>query len=538
VKLSSTFFSLLLLSNLSLLQAQVQLQNVPFTTGGSYAVPGNLVQVATYDPLLDSIVILDSAPGDFSNSIVVHQDKVLAHIGRAAGHPNGEDVVYVYDLRTGELVDSLTQVGGLHRMKIYHNNLVITRGFGASANFFQAYNLDNLTAGPFYNDTVLQGSTNDVVVLGDLAYVSYTQRDSGRLAIIELNQPKPEFVDVISFDTLTSGLDELYTDGTLIYGLAEKAIYPPPNFMETIISAGVLVFDPVADTSHFVALSRARDGIGIDGDYLYANFGSGPGAFDLSGDSLVNNPFFNASYSAARQDSLSGDYYYLATDFFSFGALVRTDALGMVADSQGTDISGSALDLIYNHLPVGREDSFAINTAGGVYPMDFYPLGNDSDADLYDSLFIEEVFGAASGSTTFGMQQGFNEVSITYTPFSQSFWDIDTFYYVLSDGWAGSKDTVMATMTIFQESSIDPVLLGGFDLYPNPARESVVLETLQPLNGETQILLWNLHGQVQHQETLPLLSKQTLDLQQLPAGWYYVEIRHNGRRMLQKLMKQ
>lgn len=512
-------------------QPPTQLQKVVFTTGGTFLGAGNLVEVSCYDPISDTLIVIDSVLGDFSNTVQIQGALAYVHIGRSAGNPAGEDLVYVYNLKTGLRVDSLKNVSGLQRLKIHEDRLFLNRGYGAVNNFVQIYDRMQLAAGPVFVDTIVAVFTNDIVVLGDSAYVSYPAGDSGRIAIYDLSLTTPAYVKTVTFDTLVGGLDELYTDGALIYGLAERVDYPPPFFEETALSAGVLIYDPRADTSQIVALPRARDGIGLRGGNLWANFSDGPGSFDLTGDSLVNDPLFQADYTAMRQDSLSGDFYYQATDFFSAGNMIRTDAQGVAQDSFSTDISGSALALAYNHLPVAMADSFAFNMVATL--LQTIPVvANDVEVDPDDSLTLVAVFGANPGlgqASVLGQQ-------IAYQ--TQGVWGLDTLFYVISDGWNGGLDTGTLVIDLFEESGIDEIQLGGFSLYPNPADDRVTIQLDSPLSGVVELKVWTLTGQLLVQQHHVQLTQTSLVLENWPTGWYYLEISSSDRRMLQKLWKR
>ncbi len=351
------------------------LNQIVLTTGGAYGNPGNHVKFATYEPTGKVFTVRDSPLGDFSNDIITDSSFAYAHIGRAAG----TDVIYKYNLNNYNRVDSIINIAGAKKIVVYKNYLIVGRGYGATANYVEIFNKKNLQATPVYKDVIIPAATSGIVILRDTAYVSFTQNDTGKIAIINLKNTIPSFVRIQAFDTMSSGLGELYTDGKNIFGLSEKYNSNTYAFMY----AKVTVFNPIAKTYNRVAVNKANGGIEINGANLYANFGTGLGTFNTTTSAVVN-PVFPLSYSDGALDNVNNRFVFQQTDFYSYGRLLITDLSGNRIDSVITDFSGSAVALDYRNLTTKINEVAMVN-AIRVYPN---PATNFINIDI---AVVEEI---------------------------------------------------------------------------------------------------------------------------------------------------
>ncbi len=309
-----------------------------FTTGGTYQGTNNYVKVHTYDPVSGRVTAVDSALGDFSNTVEVDGDTAYAHIGRASGHASGGDVIYQYDIATMSRTDSIENVPGVQEMTVHENWLILTRGYPASDDLVLIYDKADLGAGPVYSSERIHHATSSLTTIGDTLFVSYTRNDTGHLAMVDLEPATPAYMDSVMFDTLSSGLGGLITDGDRIAGTNQ--VYDGFN----LAYAGVTVYDRATDT-HFTDTNTVGAGAPFlfRNDSIWAKVGAPVNIYhadDTSRSSLFSHP-----YTAAAYDEASGRYFFQNSDYFSFGNIVMTDADGNTLDSVGTPISGAALAL-------------------------------------------------------------------------------------------------------------------------------------------------------------------------------------------------
>lgn len=80
-----------------------------------------------------------------------------------------------------------------------------------------------------------------------------------------------------------------------------------------------------------------------------------------------------------------------------------------------------------------------------------------------------------------------------------------------------------------------------FNLYPNPAKEEVVIQLPENVKGKTIVSITDINGRQLLQQHLFIHSAQTnaqLNLQQVPAGIYEVRLISNNQQFAAKLVKQ
>ncbi|NBV13938.1 MAG: T9SS C-terminal target domain-containing protein [Sphingobacteriia bacterium] len=513
------FLTPLLFLMSGLIQAQVVPYWLIYSTGGSYATPGNWVRVESKILSSGTYVKLDSAQGDFSNDLITEGVYAYAHIGRANGHPQGKDVIYKYSLPTRLRLDSITNIGGARRMATSTNHLIVTRGFGADSNYIMIYNKNNLNGGPVYLDTVINTFTQDVLVIKDTAYISYTRNDTGKIARILLTGSSPVFLDSIVMDTLASGIDKLYSDGNFIYGLAHKSIFPPPSFAEVVISAGVVKISLTSGAYNFYPTPKAQGGIGYYGGDVYANYSTGPGIWNATSNSLTVNPAFPLSYTRGCIDTVLATAFFQQTDYFSTGSIIQTDASGTRLDSFATDISGSALELIYNGLPIANDAQFQtpINTT---LTQSMSGIAGDADGG---SVGLAAVSGPLNGSASFIGN------SLIYIP-NTGFVGTDTLNYRVTDLWG---DTAIARIEIAVGlSNRENILTNSIKVWPNPASDYLSFELNTPALVRTQI--FDMQGKIWQENNT---ADRTLQVNDLPSGMYILIISTDTQKRFCKWVK-
>lgn len=100
-----------------------------------------------------------------------------------------------------------------------------------------------------------------------------------------------------------------------------------------------------------------------------------------------------------------------------------------------------------------------------------------------------------------------------------------------------SVDTLYKT--IFDES-LKEEAMSNFRLYPNPTKNDLVIEWLKPLK-EGRICILNSIGQLERQYDLPQdqsINQFTIDLGDLPIGFYLVQLKSENQVETQKVFKE
>jgi hypothetical protein len=94
-----------------------------------------------------------------------------------------------------------------------------------------------------------------------------------------------------------------------------------------------------------------------------------------------------------------------------------------------------------------------------------------------------------------------------------------------ADGCSGTDQVV-----VYAPSNIVNVESGSLELFPNPARETVNIKISESIDKEIDMKIIDLSGRVLMQRMLPSGQNQwILDLEGLPSGAYWLQLKHNQR---------
>ena len=96
-------------------------------------------------------------------------------------------------------------------------------------------------------------------------------------------------------------------------------------------------------------------------------------------------------------------------------------------------------------------------------------------------------------------------------------------------------DTICQTLDVLVNTSTIADQLQDLQLYPNPTTAEVFFNWALPQDGEAQLRVWNTIGVLVKEQTTA--SAQSLDLNDLPAGTYYIETRLNDQKWIHKVIK-
>ena len=526
---SKSFFllALLVVATSAFNQAEAQLvsKKAVFTTGGSFGAPGNLVTLYDWDLDSQTLTAFDSLPGDFANTVAIDNQIAYLHVGRGFGNPAGDDKIYQYDLLNHQVIDSTPGISGAQKAVIEGNWLIVSRGFGASSNYVQIFDKNDLSSGPVYNDTQIPSTTNGIAIYDEKAYVAYTHNDSGRVAVIDLSNNPPIFQTVFSLDTLSAGLGGLFTDGNDLYGLSERK---DSNF--NLLYAGVSKIDPDNGTFQTVSVPASSSGVGILNGTLYGSFGNGDNSFDLA-TMTVNSgsAIFPASTTAGVIDVANDEFFFQTTDYFSFGAMGAYSLTGTQLGSVNSDFSGSAVALAYNYVPEAVNDT--VSTPEDT-PLAVSVTDNDSDENMILMNFDVAILTTPNNGTA-----TVNGVNIDYTP-NTGFVGYDTIGYSITDAW-GDSDIAAVFIAVGDVTGIEGLFAASnyLSVFPNPARENITIALKgNQQNGQLQVM--DATGRIVYTSQLMTGANDQLDIASWPAGLYYIRWNSENQIISTRFLKQ
>jgi len=283
-RLLQTFAFLLIVSNL---QAQLNLERVITTTGGTFFGEGNLVKLYSFETGEQETNVIGEWLGDFSNDVVVDGRFAYAHIGRGFGSAAGEDIIYKVDLVTYDVVDSLPNIPGAFTLFVYEDLLMVGKNFGGTGANVEFYDKNDLSQPVVFSGTEVTAGVSDQTLMNDKLYLCYTESDTGRVAVYDMAGDLPVFDEIISLDTLSKGMNGMINDGTNLY-ITSNHLEFDENFNILYTFGGISRVNP-ADGSFatgalegaFNPLVTAPNPIG-GGSIILGNFTSGGNFVDAN----------------------------------------------------------------------------------------------------------------------------------------------------------------------------------------------------------------------------------------------------------------
>lgn len=96
-------------------------------------------------------------------------------------------------------------------------------------------------------------------------------------------------------------------------------------------------------------------------------------------------------------------------------------------------------------------------------------------------------------------------------------------------------DTICQIIDVLVNTSMITNQQQDLQLYPNPTTTEVFFNWAFPQDGEAQLRVWNTIGVLVKEQTTA--SAQSLDLEDLPTGTYYIETRLNDQQWIHKVIK-
>lgn len=482
---------------------QTQLQNAVFTTGGNFAVSDNTVKVWKFNPADSSLSIMDSVLGDFSNEVLVHGHIAYVHVGRGFGHPSGNDILLVYDLIANQKIDSLENVSGLTRMLVHDSLLLMSKGFGASGASFEARKKSNISE-LIYSDSTVSTYSSALLLHESKVYLGVDDQSSGKIACFDLQNLSLD--TVFELDSLSAGIQSMQRYQNTLYISSTRY---SPNF--SVLYNALSKFDIQNHTFQSDTSVQAGKLFTIYQDEIFGRLnGHGIARLNPLNDSI--SAFSTVSPTALSFDSLSSAAFFLSTDYFSFGEFGSLNTSGGTQFSQAVDISGSALNLHYNHQPT-IDNASQIDFAGGIKVK-------VNDIDYADSFELGQATVTNGANATFS----FSGDSI----FIQSTSALIEFSFTACDR-GGLCDTAI-TSYVNQTNSNQVQLENQFGIYPNPVKNNLHINTNEDLQ---KVEIYAISGAL-----LLTHSQKTIDLSYLSEGVYILKAYTNQGVHTKKFVKQ
>ena len=492
--------------------AQEKTKLALFTTGGTFFGQDNMVTAYKYDIENDEFTILDQALGDFSNGILRDGGSAYAHIGRSSFNPNpiGEETIYKYDLKTGERTDSIAGIPGAFKFEVFEDFFIVGKGFDAVGGFLEVYDKNDLAAGPIFTDGFLTNPIGGMIVFNGRLYVSYSGNGIGQIARYDLSGA-PVFDGIFPLDDASAGLGDLITDGNVIYGFSEN--YDPVTFQ--LLSAGITRFDLSNNTFETKTTALANTPLGVVNGTVYGNFGSDGNTVD--GETLQpGGTTFLPFYSAGEWDRINEVFYLQETDFSSFGKVSIVNLNGEVLNSFDTDISGTGIDLAFNHPPRFTDNDLFLHI----------PTGDPHVEDLGELVIDEDDEELMFEITMPPMWMSAELDGDILTLINLSNTDFDDMEITVTDG-LGCSDVLLiyADLGIIGTSTEEFFGDKEITVFPNPTIDFISLDLTDFEKGNAEFRILNSNLQTVFEANQQIEENLKINVNELPGGNYLILVK-------------
>jgi hypothetical protein len=384
----------------SSLYAQTHLKQVVVVSGGNFADPNNFVRLATYNTSTRKYSVIDSIKA--LSTYAALMDSGMAYY-------TADTFLVAVDI--DKKVKKGTAISkGYTNMALYKNYLLVTRSYSATSNYVQVYNKKTLAF--VKNITGISQNTDDIVVVGDSAYVSTPGSFTalkGSLSVIDLKNMvlKRE----VNLDTMGAGLGRVFSDGKYIYAIN----WAKNGIVSMNINTGAVAI------KYLSSANSIGDGYTMVNDtiYLSVNY-TKLSAYKTSTQAVLSKTFFDfttlpkvygktANIAAVDYEPLSKQFFVTTTDYATFGRGYVVSAAGAITDSFRTGISPQAMALDYGSRTAGIEEQKAADITIAVYPNPAssllyvgMPDGKEatlSITDLNGRVLAQQMLGNGHGFT-------------------------------------------------------------------------------------------------------------------------------------------
>lgn len=482
--------------------------------------PGNQINLYRYLYGDSSLTLLDSLPGDFSNDVIYANPYAFVHAGRA----DGSDRIYKYLIASDTIVlmDSTDVFGGIQRMTAIWSDdwtsgqLAFTRGFGASDSFLVVVDANDLSQ-LLYADTVNIKSP----VTGITSNKEYF------FAVGSATNPTRGIVHQYSWDqglanVQTYNLDSLAVGGKdiLVYNDHIFTTHEVYNAGFQLEYAGVSVLDLNTGNSSFdTAGFLAANAFAVNDSLIIGNFGSPVQQYDYINQLIIND--FQADFTDAALDTVRGNFFLQNTDYFSFGTMNLFDFNGTQTTTFATDISGSAINVIYNEIPRPKfngDTVFASSNIALPFVVIMSDLVSGWDLKVLNVLDVDSNSSVTFSGDTVFYDLGYHE---------------DTVQVVVADYWGDSATVEVVFVIIGSLKSVDKPF--SFNVYPNPTNDILFIESES--NTIESVSVFDIQGREVYRfaENSNITS---VDLSDLSSGVYLVQLRDNNLVFTEKVLKR
>ena len=304
-----------------------KVKQVLVANGGAYSFLGNYITIGSFDPSTKKYTLFDSVTGGSVTQVLI--DSGYAYMAT-------DSYLVKYNLANLKRI-AITKCHELRYLAAYKDKIVATIGYDQTTTHLKIFKKSNLSL-VYSENKAPDIYANGITVVGDSAYIALQGQypgynDTGRIAVEDLAHQK--FKRVITLDTTTRGISDMFVNGNTIVGVTE---YPYSNITE---------INPAAGTKKIIQVSDIYLPFDLIDDSLYAGFNNGVGGYDLNSNSTKLSIKPDPFYAAAALDTVNRLFYYTGSSFTKPTKTWIYDYNNKAIDSFKVGISPEAVAIEY-----------------------------------------------------------------------------------------------------------------------------------------------------------------------------------------------
>jgi len=375
--------------------AQSHVEQVLVANGGAFAFTGNYITIGSYKPSTQKYTLFDSVTGGSVTQIII--DSGYAYMATDS---------YLVKYNLGSLKrEAIAKCNSLRYLAVYKDKIVATVGYDLTTTHLKIFKKSDLSL--VYSENKMPNIyANGITISGDSAYIAlqgqYPSYDTiGRIAVEDLANQK--FKRVITLDTSTAGIGDMFTSGNSIVGVTE---FPYSYITEINLKTGV------KKETYFNSIFAP---FALYDDTLYADFTNEIDGYNIVANNTKLYIPVKQDYAAAALDTLNRLFYYTGSSYTKPTKTWIYNYKGVAIDSFDIGIAPEGIAIDYE-LNSGINPQIFTTNEITLYPnpansrLNITGINaNDAEIKIVDLtgrvLFTENASLTAKGMTSIAVSQ-------------------------------------------------------------------------------------------------------------------------------------
>ncbi|MEL6923357.1 MAG: CHRD domain-containing protein, partial [Bacteroidota bacterium] len=342
----------------------------------------------------------------------------------------------------------------------------------------------------------------------------------------------------LSFDTWLMGAQEVPAVATAAMGLASVHLSAGFDSLSYRIVTNNMSGNILGAHFHSAALG-ANGGVILDlssdinGPEVEGSLGASAISSDIVNTLLSGDSYLNLHTAAHMGGEVRGQVYRLARDGYQYDLCPAQEVPAVTNAPDATGAGMASIDRRLSNVHIMAVVSGLTDTITGMHI-------HEGEAGTNGGVIFNLTPLVANGGV-FAYWSGMDEMPFD-TAFAKSMQAGNTYLNVHTDINPGGEvrgQIVKESNCPFTTSTeeLAPVFT-GLQMFPNPANAWLQLRFDQPLEAAAELTIYNVAGQRMQAQRIGLATSDlSVDIDDLPAGMYYLELRQNSGSHTLKFVK-